>query len=52
MLRELHNEELHEYYFSSSIIMAMRLERYVARMGEIRHGYKILVGICDWKKAL
>jgi hypothetical protein len=47
--RKLHNEELHNLYSSPSIIRMMksrrmRLEKHVARMGENRNAYKILVG--------
>jgi hypothetical protein len=46
--RKLHNEELHGLYFSSSIIRViksrkMRWAGHVARMGEVRNAYSILV---------
>jgi hypothetical protein len=46
--RELHNEELHGLYSSPSIIRVikarrMRLAGHVARMGEVRGAYSILV---------
>jgi hypothetical protein len=41
--RKLHNEELHTLYCSRNIIR-IRLARLVARLGEIRNAYKILVG--------
>jgi hypothetical protein len=46
--RKLHNEELHGLYSSSSIVRViksrrMRLAGHVARMGEIRGAYNILV---------
>jgi predicted small integral membrane protein len=45
--RKLHNEELHDLYFSSSIIriiksMRMRWAGHVARMGEKRNAYRPL----------
>jgi hypothetical protein len=47
--RKLHNEELHNLYSSPSIIriiksMWMRWARHVARMGEKRKLYRILMG--------
>jgi hypothetical protein len=47
--RKLHNEELHHLYSSPSIIRIiksrrMRLAGHVARMGEKRNAYKLLVG--------
>jgi hypothetical protein len=46
--RKLHNEELHELYSSSSIIRItksrMRWTGHVARMGEKRNAYGLLVG--------
>jgi hypothetical protein len=47
--RKLHNEELHKFYYSPSIItmiksMRMRWAGLVARMGEKRNAYRILVG--------
>jgi hypothetical protein len=47
--RKLHNEELHGLYSSPSIVRVikarrMRWVRHVARMGEVRGAYKILVG--------
>jgi hypothetical protein len=47
--RKLHNEELHNWYSSPSIIRMiksrrMRLVGNVARMGEKRIGYRLLVG--------
>jgi hypothetical protein len=45
--RKLHNEELHNLYFSPSIIRIMKSIRmrsvHVARMGEKRNVYKLLV---------
>jgi hypothetical protein len=47
--RKLHNEELRDLYPSPSIIRIMKLRRmiwavHVARMGEKRNVYKLLVG--------
>jgi hypothetical protein len=46
--RKLHNEELHDLYTSSSIISimksrSMRWAGHVARMGEKRNAYRLLV---------
>jgi hypothetical protein len=48
--RKLHNEELHNLYSPPSIIkmirsMRMRWAGHVARMGEKRNAYRILVGM-------
>jgi hypothetical protein len=53
----LHNEELHNLYSSPSIIRViksrkMRLARHVARMGEKRNAYSILVGKPAGKRPL
>jgi hypothetical protein len=47
--RKLHNEELHGFYSSPSIIRVITARRirwagHVARMGEMRGAYNILVG--------
>jgi hypothetical protein len=49
--RKLHNEELHDLYSSPSIITRriiksrrMRMVGHVARMGEKRNAYRLLVG--------
>jgi hypothetical protein len=47
--RKLHNEELHNLYSSPNIIRMIksrriRWARHVARMGEKRNAYRILVG--------
>jgi hypothetical protein len=47
--RKLHNEELHDFYSSPSIIRIIKLRRmkwaeHVARMGEKRNAYRLLVG--------
>jgi hypothetical protein len=46
---KLHNEELHDLYYSTSIIRIMKSRRmrwagHVARMGEKRNDYRLLVG--------
>jgi hypothetical protein len=46
--RKLHNEELHDLYSSSSIIKIIKSRRvrfagHVARMGEKRNAYRLLV---------
>jgi hypothetical protein len=55
--RKLHNEELHDLYSSSSIIRIMKARRmrwagHVARMGERRNAYRLLVGKPEGKKPL
>jgi hypothetical protein len=47
--RKLYNEELHNLYFSPNIIRMIKSRRmrwagHVARMGETRNAYRILVG--------
>jgi hypothetical protein len=47
--RKLHNEELHRLYSSANIIRMMKSRRmrwagYLARMGEKRNAYRLLVG--------
>jgi hypothetical protein len=47
--RKLHNEELRDLYFSASTIRIIKSRRmrwagHVARMGEKRNAYKLLVG--------
>jgi hypothetical protein len=49
--RKLHNEELHNLYSSPSIIR-MRWAGHVARMGEKRNAYRILVGNAEGKRPL
>jgi hypothetical protein len=53
--RKLHNEELHNLYSSPSIIRMVMSRRmiwagHVARMGEKRNGYRILVGKPEGKR--
>jgi hypothetical protein len=55
--RRLHNEELNDLYSSRNIIRViisrrMRWERLVARMGEGRGAYRILVGRPERRKQL
>jgi hypothetical protein len=55
--RELHNEELHDLYSSPSIIRIiksrrMRLAGHVARMGEKRNVYRLLVGKPEGKRPI
>jgi hypothetical protein len=55
--RKLYNEELHKLYSSVSIIRMMRPRRmrwagHVARMGEERNAYRILVGRPEGKRPL
>jgi hypothetical protein len=51
----LHNEELHNLYSSPSIIRMIKSRRmrwagHVARMGEKRNAYRILVGKPEGRK--
>jgi hypothetical protein len=55
--RKLHNEELHNLYSSPSIIRMIKSRRmrwagHVARMGEKRTAYRILVGKPEGKRPL
>jgi hypothetical protein len=54
--RKLHNEELHNLYSSPSIIKMIksrrRCARHVARIGEQRNAYRILVGNREGKRPL
>jgi hypothetical protein len=55
--RKLHNEELHDLYSSPSNIRIikswrMRCARHVARMGEKRNAYRVLVGKPEEKRPL
>jgi hypothetical protein len=55
--RKLHNEELHDLYSSPSIIRIIkarrvRLAEHVARMGEKRNAYRLLVGKTEGKRPL
>jgi hypothetical protein len=56
-LRKLHNEELHDLYSSPIIIRIMKSRRmrwvgHVARMGEKRIAYRLLVGKPEGKRPL
>jgi hypothetical protein len=55
--RELHNEELHNVYSSPSKIRVVKSRRmrwtgHVARMGEKRNAYRILVGKPEGRRQL
>jgi hypothetical protein len=55
--KKLHNEELRDLYSSPSIIRIMKSRRmrsagHVARMGEKRNVYKLLVGKPEGKRPL
>jgi hypothetical protein len=55
--KKLHNEELHNLYSSPNIIRMIKLRRmkcagHVARMGETRNAYRILVGEAEGKRPL
>jgi hypothetical protein len=55
--RKLHNEELHNFYCLPSIIRIIKSRRmrwagHVARMGEKRNAYRILVGKPEGKRPL
>jgi hypothetical protein len=55
--RKLHNEELHGLYSSPSIVRVIKARRmrwagHVARMGEMRGAYNILVGRLEGRRPL
>jgi hypothetical protein len=55
--KRLHNEELHNLYASPNIIRSIKSRRtrlvgYVARVGEMRNSYNILVGKYEGKRPL
>jgi hypothetical protein len=55
--RKLHNEELHDLYSSPSIIRLIKSRRmrwagHVARIGEKRNAYRLLVGKPEGKRPL
>jgi hypothetical protein len=55
--RKLHNEELHGLYSSPGIIRVIKAKRmrwagHVARMGEVRGAYNILVGRPEGRRLL
>jgi hypothetical protein len=54
---KLHYEELHGLYSSPSIVRVIKARRmrwagHVARMGEVRGAYSILVGRPEWRRPL
>jgi hypothetical protein len=54
---KLHNKELHDLYSSPSIIRIMKSRRmrwagHVARTGEKRNAYRLLVGKAEGKRPL
>jgi hypothetical protein len=56
-LRKLHNEELHDLYSSPSISRIVKARRmrwtgHVARMGEKRNAYRLLVGKLEGRRPL
>jgi hypothetical protein len=55
--RKLHNEELHDFYSSPSIIRIIKARRmrwsgHVARMGEKRNAYRLLMGKPEGRRPL
>jgi hypothetical protein len=57
MWRKLHNDELHSLYSSTNIVRVIELRRmrwagHVARMGEGRGVYRVLVGRSEGKRPL
>jgi ribosome biogenesis protein Tsr3 len=55
--RKLHNEELHDLYSSPSIIRIIKSRRmrwagHVARMGQKKNAYRLLVGKPEGKRSL
>jgi hypothetical protein len=55
--RKLHNEELHNLYFSPNIIRMLKSRRmrwaaHLARMGETRNAYRILVEKKEGKRQI
>jgi hypothetical protein len=55
--RSLYNEKLHDLYFSPDIDRVMKSRRlrwavHVARMGEMKNAYEILVGKPEGKEPL
>jgi hypothetical protein len=55
--RRLHNEELHNFHASPDVVRdirsgGMKWAEHVARMGEVRNAYEIVVGKPEGKRAL
>jgi hypothetical protein len=55
--RKLHNDELHDLYSSLNIVRVIKLSRmrwagHVARMGEGKGAYRVLVGRPEGKRPL
>jgi hypothetical protein len=55
--RKLHNDELHGLYSSASIVRVIKAKRmrwagHVARMGEVRGAYNILIGRPEGRRPL
>jgi hypothetical protein len=55
--RKLHNKELHNFYYSPSIIRIIKSRRmrwagHVARIGEKRNAYRLMVGKPEGKRPL
>jgi hypothetical protein len=55
--RKLHNKELHNFYFSPNVIRQIKSRRmrwagHVARMGEERNVYTVLMGKPEGKRPL
>jgi hypothetical protein len=55
--RKMHNEEVHNLYYSPNVIRMIKSRRmrrvgHVARMGEKRNAYRILVGKSEGKRPL
>jgi hypothetical protein len=55
--RKLHNDELHDLYFSPNIVRVIKLQRmrsagHVAQMGEEKAVYRALVGKPEGKRPL
>jgi hypothetical protein len=52
LITKLHNDELHSLYSSPNIVRRMRWAGHVARMGEGRGVYRVLVGRSEGKRPL
>jgi hypothetical protein len=55
--RKVHNDELHRLYFSPNVVRVIKSRRmrwagHVARMGEGRSVYRVLVVRSEWKRPL